>query len=95
VSETSCLTEVVRPTETDPACRDPDAGGTLVACRWPSRKIDLRLGGTIRYVHCISRPAIDSAGEVEKLVGTNVDVTEQHNARAALEKPLRNQEIKR
>jgi PAS domain S-box-containing protein len=40
---------------------------------------------SIKYVHCISRPVVNALGEVVELVGTNMDVTEQHRARAALE----------
>jgi PAS domain S-box-containing protein len=51
--------------------------------------IDFRLllpDGSIKHVHCVSRPVFNAAGEVVELVGTNMDVTEQHHARAALEK---------
>jgi PAS domain S-box-containing protein len=48
--------------------------------------------GAIKYIHCVSRPFVDASGEVVELVGTNVDVTEQHLARASLEKAL--EEIK-
>ena len=57
--------------------------------------IDFRLllpDGSIKYVHCVSRPVFDASGEVVELVGTNMDVTEQHQARAALEKAF--EEIK-
>ena len=51
--------------------------------------IDFRLllpDGSIKHVHCVSRPVFNASGEVVELVGTNMDVTEQHQARAALEK---------
>src|SRR5215469_5870977 len=48
--------------------------------------------GSIKYVHCVSRPFLDASGEVVELVGTNMDVTEQRLAHAALEKAF--QEIK-
>jgi len=57
--------------------------------------IDFRLllpDGSIKHVHCVSRPLFDALGEVVELVGTNMDVTEQHQARAALEKAF--EEIK-
>jgi len=57
--------------------------------------IDFRLllpDGSIRHVHCVSRPVLNASGEVVELVGTNMDVTEQHQARAALEKAF--EEIK-
>jgi len=50
--------------------------------------IDFRLllpDGSIKHVHCVSRPVFNAAGGVVELVGTNMDVTEQHQARAALE----------
>jgi len=58
-------------------------------------EIDFRLllpDGSIKHVHCISRPVVNSSGEVVELMGTNMDVTEQHHARAALEKAF--EEIK-
>ena len=42
--------------------------------------------GSIKYVHCVSRPFVDESGQVVELVGTNMDVTEHHLAQAALEK---------
>jgi PAS domain S-box-containing protein len=50
--------------------------------------IDFRLllpDGSIKHVHCVSRPVFSASGEVVELVGTNMDVTEQYHARAALE----------
>jgi formate hydrogenlyase transcriptional activator len=58
-------------------------------------EIEFRLllpDGTIKYVHCVSRPVVNASGEVVELVGTNMDVTEQHEARTALEKAF--EEIK-
>ena len=58
-------------------------------------EIDFRLllpDGSIKHVHCISRPVVNASGEVVELVGTNMDVTEQHRAKAALEKAF--EEIK-
>jgi PAS domain S-box-containing protein len=59
-------------------------------------EIDFRLllpNGTIKHVHCISRPVVNASGEVVELVGTNMDVTEQHRAKAALENAF--EEIKK
>jgi len=42
--------------------------------------------GSIKYVHCVSRPFMDVSGNVVELVGTNMDVTEHRLAQAALEK---------
>jgi PAS domain S-box-containing protein len=47
---------------------------------------------TIRYIHVVGHPVINAAGQLTEFVGTHVDVTEQHQARAALEKAL--EEIK-
>lgn len=57
--------------------------------------IDFRLllpDGSIKHVHCVSRPVFNDSGEVVELVGTNMDVTEQRLAQAALEKAF--EEIK-
>jgi PAS domain S-box-containing protein len=50
-------------------------------------RIDLPDGPT-RYVHSVGHPLVDDDGEVTELVGTHVDVTEQHLAKEALEKAL-------
>jgi len=42
-------------------------------------------GRPIKYIHAIGHPVVNSAGDVVELVGTAMDVTEQHEARAALE----------
>src|SRR5262249_14921671 len=42
--------------------------------------------GTIKHIHCVSRPVFDASGNAVEVVGTNMDVTEQHQANAALEK---------
>jgi len=58
-------------------------------------KIDFRIvlpDGSVKHVHCLSHPSLNASGEVVELVGTNMDVTEQHEARAALEKAF--EEIK-
>ncbi|WP_433984650.1 sigma 54-interacting transcriptional regulator [Tunturiibacter empetritectus] len=41
--------------------------------------------GETRYVHSIGHPVFDKSGNFCQYVGTAMDVTEQHNARAALE----------
>ena len=48
--------------------------------------------GSIKYIHCVSRPFVDASGEIVELVGTNMDVTEQHLAHSALQKAF--EEIK-
>ena len=53
-----------------------------------SSTADFRLlfpDGSIKHIHCDSRPIMDSSGQVVEVVGTNIDVTEQHRARTALE----------
>jgi PAS domain S-box-containing protein len=59
-------------------------------------KVDFRVvrpDGSIRHVHCVSHAVLDASGEVVELVGTNMDVTEQYQARADLEKAF--EEIKK
>ena len=41
--------------------------------------------GAIKYVHVIGHPVLNGSGVVTELVGTAMDVTEQHEAKAALE----------
>jgi PAS domain S-box-containing protein len=41
--------------------------------------------GTIRHIHVVGHPVLDQAGNPIEFVGTHMDVTEQHNSRAALE----------
>jgi PAS domain S-box-containing protein len=58
--------------------------------------IDFRLrlpDGTTKHVHSVGHPVLNSEGEVIQLVGTNVDVTEQYEARQRLQKAF--DEIKR
>jgi PAS domain S-box-containing protein len=49
---------------------------------------DLRLllpnGGT-RYIHVVGHPVVSASGDVTELVGMAMDITEQHEARAALQ----------
>ena len=42
--------------------------------------------GSIRYVHSVGHPVVGNDGEVIELVGTHIDVTEQHLAKDALQK---------
>jgi len=49
--------------------------------------------GTIKHLHTIGHPVLNESGGVVEYVGTGMDVTEQRQARAALEKAL--EEIKR
>jgi PAS domain S-box-containing protein len=45
----------------------------------------LRPDGTISYQHAIGRPIVNGAGNLVEFVGTSIDVTEQCEARAALQ----------
>src|SRR5215472_12937043 len=59
-------------------------------------EVDFRIvlpDNSIKHIHCVSRPVLNSAGEIVEIVGTNVDVTEQYEARIALEKAF--EEIKK
>jgi PAS domain S-box-containing protein len=50
--------------------------------------IDYRLllpNGTAKYIHAVGHPVENASGDVIELVGTAMDVTEQHEARAALQ----------
>jgi PAS domain S-box-containing protein len=51
-------------------------------------EIDYRLSlpnGGAKYIHVVGHPVVNASGDVIELVGTAMDVTEQHEARAALE----------
>lgn len=48
----------------------------------------VRDDGSVRHVHVVGHPVINAAGQLSEFVGTHVDVTEQLQARAALEKAL-------
>jgi DNA-binding NtrC family response regulator len=41
--------------------------------------------GRIKYVHVIGHPVVNAFGQVTEIIGTTMDVTEQHESRAALE----------
>jgi PAS domain S-box-containing protein len=41
--------------------------------------------GATKYIHVVGHPVVNASGEVIELVGTAMDVTEQHLARAALQ----------
>jgi PAS domain S-box-containing protein len=51
-------------------------------------EIDHRLllpNGAAKYVHVVGHPVVNASGDVIELVGTAMDVTEQHEAREALQ----------
>jgi PAS domain S-box-containing protein len=48
--------------------------------------------GTVRHIHVLGHPVATASGELVEFVGTHVDVTEQHQARVALEQAF--EEIK-
>jgi PAS domain S-box-containing protein len=63
---------------------------------WVDSTTDFRIvlpDGTIKRLHTIAHPVMDESGEIIEVVGTVMDVTEQWNARTALEKAL--EEIQR
>src|SRR5246127_5429052 len=41
--------------------------------------------GQAKYIHVVGHPVVNASGDVIELVGTAMDVTEQHEARAALQ----------
>ena len=41
--------------------------------------------GAPKYIHVVGHPVVNASGDVIEIVGTAMDVTEQHEARAALE----------
>ena len=41
---------------------------------------------TVKHVHSVGYPVVDQGGEVVEMVGTTMDITEQYQNRAALEK---------
>jgi PAS domain S-box-containing protein len=51
-------------------------------------EIDYRLllpNGAAKYIHVVGHPVVNASGDVIELFGTAMDVTEQHEARAALQ----------
>src|SRR6202163_4884484 len=42
--------------------------------------------GSIRHIHSVGHPVVNGDGEVIELIGTHIDVTEQHTAKEALQK---------
>jgi len=49
---------------------------------------DFRLllpNGAVKYIHAVGHPVLNASGDVIELFGTSMDVTAQHEARAALE----------
>jgi len=50
-------------------------------------RIDLP-DGSIRYVHSVGHSVVGEDGEVTELIGTHIDVTEQHLAKEALQKAV-------
>src|SRR5580704_2515677 len=88
--------------EEDRALHSPEdwAGLMDAAQRAVREKVDVdydsRLDfpdGTTKYLHIVAHPVVDASGDVVEFVGTTVDVTEQRNAREALEKAF--EEIKK
>ncbi len=54
-------------------------------------EVDFRIvlpDGPTRYVHSVGHPVVGDGGEVIELVGTHIDVTEQHLAKGGAAKSL-------
>jgi PAS domain S-box-containing protein len=52
-------------------------------------EVDFRIvlpDGSIKHIHSVGYPVVGSDGDVIELIGTHVDVTEQHAAKEALQK---------
>src|ERR1700681_1450385 len=52
-------------------------------------EVDFRVAlpdGSIRHIHSVGHPVVNGDGEVIELIGTHIDVTEQHTAKEALQK---------
>jgi len=52
-------------------------------------EVDFRIvlpNGSIKHIHSVGHPVVGSDGDVIELIGTHVDVTEQHAAKEALQK---------
>jgi PAS domain S-box-containing protein len=52
-------------------------------------EVDFRVAlpdGSIKHIHSVGHPVINGDGEVLELIGTHLDVTEQHTAKEALQK---------
>jgi len=61
-------------------------------------EVDFRVGlpdGSIKRIHSVGHPVVGSDGDVIELIGTHVDVTEQHAAKERLQKLLTKSEIRR
>jgi transcriptional regulator with GAF, ATPase, and Fis domain len=55
---------------------------------WEDSGIDYRIvlpNGTIKHLHSVAHPVTNELGELTEVIGTTMDVTEQFEARAALE----------
>src|ERR1700719_4179589 len=54
-------------------------------------EVDYRLvlpNGAGKYIHVVGHPIVNASGDVIEIVGTAMDVTEQHESRAALQAPF-------
>lgn len=60
-----------------------------VATETKDSELDFRIvlpDGSTRYIHAVGHTVVDESGQVTERFGAHVDVTEQHQARAALER---------
>jgi PAS domain S-box-containing protein len=56
--------------------------------QWSDSEHEFRIvlpDGTIKHLHSVAHPVRDESGEITEVVGTVMDITEQHVARAALQ----------
>jgi PAS domain S-box-containing protein len=52
-------------------------------------EVDFRVAvpdGSVKHIHSVGHPVVDSDGEVVELIGTHLDVTEQYEARQKLQR---------
>jgi PAS domain-containing protein len=47
--------------------------------------------GTIKHLHSVGHPVVNGSGDLVEFLGTTIDVTEQWQAGARLERPRRSQ----
>ncbi len=62
-----------------------------VRARQGQFEFDFRIllpGGATRRIHSVAHPVLDADGKVSEIIGTHMDVTEQHAAKEKLEKAV-------
>jgi PAS domain S-box-containing protein len=69
-------------------CRNIEAASRAIREK-TDFEVDFRVAlpdGSIRHIHSVGHPVVNGDGEVLELIGTHIDVTEQHTAKEALQK---------